>query len=173
MTAIEQAADALAQCHKWIEEAKPLLEKGGEAERELVKVREQLTHERQLRLAGEVAIARMRGALLLVDKEAVLLLREHGLTVEAAKLHEICFKALAAPPTNMLASVVEALQGAQVLAGIYFESQASDPFNNDNYCRLLDCLALLGVKSPSLNPPSRESSMHADSEIKRFCDGPS
>ena len=39
---------------------------------------------------------------------------------------------------GLLASGLEAAEGAQVLADLYFEQTARDGYNNDNYCRLLD-----------------------------------
>lgn len=39
---------------------------------------------------------------------------------------------------GLLASGLEAAEGAQVLAELYFAQQGRDPSNNDNYCRLLD-----------------------------------
>lgn len=39
---------------------------------------------------------------------------------------------------GLLASGLEAAEGAQVLADLYFEQTDRDGYNNDNYCRLLD-----------------------------------
>lgn len=149
------------------------------AQSEVLELREQLTHERQLRLAGEVAMK--------VKDEALRFIRSsmqgdpHYLkdTIEATTAINYT------PPTNTLANVVEANQSDCIrrihgyvldrleevtneIGGVIGYKLNLSAEETEGLWRDIES----GVKEPSLNPPAHESSMHADSEIKRFCDGP-